>query len=95
MSREATDPAVRSAAFAWIRRRAEECGQPIFDFQELERGFEVGGEKVTLVSVQGIWTPKLCAVPISVRTAAPRRNASRPYEDTFSGGFVSYTYLNP
>lgn len=93
MSRETTDPAVRSAAFAWLKRRAEERGQSIFDFRELERGFEVGGEKVTLVSVQGIWTPRLCAVPISVRTAAPRRNAPRPYEDTFSGGLASYKYF--
>ena len=93
MSRETTDPAVRSAAFAWLRRRAEERGQPIFDFRELERGFEVGGEKVTLVSVQGIWTPRLCAAPISVRTATPRRNAPRPYEDTFSEGLASYKYF--
>ena len=93
MSRETTDPAVRIAAFAWLKRRAEERGQSIFDFRELERGLEVGGEKVTLVSVQGIWTPRLCSVPISVRTAAPDRNASRPYEDTFSGGLASYKYF--
>lgn len=93
MSRETTDPAVRSAAFAWLREQADGRGQPIFDFRELERGFEVGGKKVTLVSVQGIWTPRLCAVPISVRTAAPQRDASRPYEDTFSAGLVSYKYF--
>lgn len=92
MSRETTDPVVRAAAFEWLRQRTTERGRPIFEFRELERGFRVGGEKVTLASVQGIWTPKLCATPISIRTAPARRDASTPYDDSFRDGQVSYQY---
>lgn len=92
MSRETTDPVVRAAAFEWLRQRTTERGRPIFEFRELERGFRVGGEKVTLASVQGIWTPKLCATPISIRTAPARRDASPPYDDSFRDGQVSYQY---
>ena len=92
MSRETTDPVVRAAAFEWLGKRTAERGRPIFEFRELERGFLVGGEKVTLASVQGIWTPKLCAAPISIRTAPARRDASHPYDDSFRDGQVSYQY---
>lgn len=92
MSRETTDPVVRAAAFEWLGQRTAERGRPIFEFRELERGFLVGGEKVTLASVQGIWTPRLCAAPISIRTAPARPDASHPYDDSFRDGQVSYKY---
>ena len=92
MSRETTDPVARAAAFEWLRQRTAERGRPIFEFRELERGFRVGGEKVTLASVRGIRTPKLRAAPISIRTAPARRDIAPPYDDSFRDGQVSYQY---
>lgn len=51
-------------------------------------GFRFGGERVPLLAPQGIFKPKICELPISIRSSP-----SGPYEDALSpDGLLRYKY---
>ncbi len=85
------DSAVRSAAFAFLAEQCRIQGEEL-PWRTLLKGFEFGGRRVPLVSMQGIFKPALLDLPLTIRTA-PSGDGPRPYEDEHSpGGLLSYCY---
>lgn len=85
------DRAIRQAAFEYVDAVADGGRKPI-SWRALH-SFRFEGEQVHLASQQGIFKPAVLDLPISIRTAPPATDGSRPYEDEISGdGFVHYKY---
>lgn len=82
-----SDAAIRRAAFGWLAERIAERDD-VLSWQVLQDGFEFNGLRVPLVSMQGIFKPKVCELPLSIRTAV-----NGPYDDRASGdGCFLYAY---
>ena len=74
-----TDFAIRQAAFAWLAELKALHG-PVLSYQVLKPGFEVGGERVAIIDRRkGIFKPRQCDFPLSVKTSP-----SGPYADSWS-----------
>jgi putative restriction endonuclease len=73
------EPAARQAAFDWLAVQVEIHGH-VLPWGVLQRGFELRGERIPLVSMQGIFTPKAFELPLSIRTSP-----GGPYDDLFTG----------
>lgn len=81
------DRKVRLAAFQWLDAQVTLHGD-VLPRELLLGGFMFRGERVPLVSPQGIFKPRLLDRPLSI-TTAPRG----PYDDSFSeDGFLLYKY---
>jgi putative restriction endonuclease len=81
------DSTIRLAAFEWLRRQVAVHGD-VLPWSLLVRGFEHAGERVPLVSQQGIFKPKSLDLPLSIRTAT-----KGPYDDSVSpDGLLLYRY---
>ena len=79
--------ALRLAAFAWLSRQVEVYGDVLL-WSVLLQGFEFEGERVPLVSQQGIFKPRLLALPLSIRSAVGSQ-----YDDAhLPGGQLHYRY---
>lgn len=73
------DALVRRTVFDWLERQTSVHGD-VLPWALLLRGAEWEGQRVPLVSMQGIFKPKVLAeVPLSLRTAS-----DGPYEDSFA-----------
>ena len=82
-----SDAPIRLAAFNWLSARVAEHDD-VLPWNILRQGFDFKGERVSLVSVQGIFKPRACELPISIRTAA-----DGPYDDRESSeGRFFYKY---
>ncbi len=81
-----SDADIRRAAFGWLAERVAEHDD-VLPWQVLQQGFEVNGVRVPLVSMQGIFKPKVCKLPLSIRTAV-----DGPYNDSASGDSFLYAY---
>lgn len=57
-TQQATDLAIRLAAFEWLKRQTELHGE-VLPWGLLLRGFDFAGTRVPLVSQQGIFKPKV------------------------------------
>jgi hypothetical protein len=62
------DSEIRRAAFEWLAAQVEIHGD-VLPWALLVRGFELRGERVPLVSMQGIFKPRVMELPLSIRTA--------------------------
>jgi putative restriction endonuclease len=81
------DPTIRRAAFEWLTLQVEVHGD-VLPWGVLVRGFEHRGERVPLVSMQGIFKPRVMELPLSIRTAE-----GGPYDDIFTGdNLLRYQY---
>ena len=81
------DRRVREAAFAWLDRLEWIHGE-VLPRRELQNGFPLRGERVHLVSPQGIFTPRTLAAPLSILTVH-----DSPYADERSpSGLFRYMY---
>ena len=81
------DAAIRLAAFEWLRHQVAVQGE-VLPWSLLVRGFEHAGERVPLVSQQGIFKPRVLNLPLSIRTAV-----ASPYDDLMSpDGQLLYRY---
>lgn len=65
---------VRAAAFAWLGSRVDENGA--VDRKVLLAGFRYQGVRVTLISQQGIFKPRVLGLPLSITTSP-----NSPYDD--------------
>ncbi len=84
---EPPDAAVRVAAFEWLEDQTSIHGE-VLPWPLLLAGFDFHGERVPLVSLQGIFKPRVCALPLSIRTSPVG-----PYADAFSPeGLLLYRY---
>lgn len=72
------DSEIRRAAFEWLDRQTEVHGE-VLPWGVLQRGFAFQGERIPLVSMQGIFKPRVMELPLSVRTSA-----KGPYDDSFT-----------
>ncbi|MGA7801614.1 MAG: HNH endonuclease [Gammaproteobacteria bacterium] len=82
-----TDAAIRRAAFEWLDRQVAIYGD-VLPRNVLAQGFDLRGERVPLLGPQGIFKPRLMAVPLSITSIS-----SGPYDDGFDGnGLLLYRY---
>jgi len=70
-----SDATIRRAAFDWLAEQVA-LHDDVLPWPVLVRGFEVKGIRVPLVSMQGIFKPRVCELPLSIRTAI-----DGPYDD--------------
>jgi putative restriction endonuclease len=81
------DIQVRLAAFSWLAEQTDIHGD-VLDRALLTKGFEYQGQRVALMSPQGIFRPRQLDLPLTI-TTAPRG----PYDDRLdSGKFLHYRY---
>lgn len=82
------DSKVRLAAFNWLEKQIQIYGEAI-PRQILADGFILDDQRIPLISVQGIFKPKvLPETPISITTTA-----KSPYKDRMSPeGYIIYSY---
>jgi putative restriction endonuclease len=79
MSPDAQDASVRRAVFDWLERQTALHGD-VLPWELLRRGPEWQSQRVPLVSMQGIFKPKILPeIPLSFRTSP-----DGPYEDSFA-----------
>ena len=89
---EGLDAKVRAGAFAFLATQARLHPQGV-PWAVLHTGFTVDGQRVPLVSQQGIFKPALCRRPLSIRTAPVVEGRERPYADEVSpDGLILYKY---
>lgn len=69
------DDYVRSAAFEWLTEQVGQHGD-VLPWALLISGFDLAGERVPLLSMQGIFKPRVMAYPLSIRTSY-----GGPYDD--------------
>jgi len=87
MPPSAHELSIRLAAFAWLADQVGLFGD-VLPWAVLAKGFEYEGERVPLLSQQGIFKPRVLRLPISMRTAS-----SDPYHDeTGTDGVLRYAY---
>jgi len=89
MNLQLSDQQVRLAAFDWLRQQCDQAGGDVLPRELLQKGFKLNGERVPLVSPQGIFKPKVLeTIPLSI-TKTPKG----PYADSFTDeGLLSYRY---
>ncbi len=81
------DTQVRLAAFGWLSDRATIVGD-VLSRDMLETGFPFQGQRMPLVSPQGIFKPKILEIPLSITTTP-----EGPYDDSFDkDDFLLYRY---
>jgi len=81
------DLQVRVAAFNWLSEQVNSHGD-VLSWSLLLQGFEFQGQRVPLVSPQGIFKPQILDLPISI-TTTPKG----PYDDYFGkDNFLIYRY---
>lgn len=81
------DARVRRAAFDWLEEQGRLYGD-VFPRRLLAEGFVFDGNRVPLLGPQGIFKPRILAVPLSITTVP-----SGPYDDGFSrDGLLRYRY---
>ena len=69
------DATIRRAAFDWLAEQVA-LYDDVLPWRVLIRGFDFKGTRVPLVSMQGIFKPRACVFPLSIRTAI-----DGPYDD--------------
>lgn len=81
------DSLIRAAAFAWLDRLESTYGE-VLPAQVLAEGFPFGGERVSVMSPQGIFKPRMLQAPLSIRTVH-----DGPYADELGpSGLFRYMY---
>lgn len=78
--------AVRLAAFDWLSELVETRGE-VLPWGVLQTGFTYRGERVPLLSQQGIFKPRLLTLPLSIRTSVKSQ-----YRDEVRENILSYSY---
>ena len=81
------DIRLRLAAFDWLSEQTDVQGD-VFPRDLLTQGFIFEGQRVALLSPQGIFQPKRADLPLTIRTSP-----NSPYDDAFSeDGYLHYKY---
>lgn len=86
------DSRVRLNAFQFLEKQVQIHGE-VLPRKILEVGFEFNGERVPLISPQGIFTPRIMRLPLTFCTVPPSMGKRRPYDDELGGnGIIRYRY---
>lgn len=83
---EPPDFGIRSAAFRWLLEQQRLHGD-VLPWGLLLEGLRHEGQRVPLVSQQGIFKPAACRLPLSLRTSH-----GGPYDDHFTKNELVYRY---
>ena len=70
---------IRRTAFDWLAEQVA-LYDDVLPWPVLIRGFDFKDARVPLVSMQGIFKPRVCELPLSIRTAI-----DGPYDDRAGG----------
>jgi putative restriction endonuclease len=82
-----TDMMIRTKAFDWLAGQVDVHGD-VLPRTLLQAGFEFQGQRVPLISPQGIFKPKIMELPLSITTSF-----TSPYGDEYgTEGFLHYRY---
>jgi putative restriction endonuclease len=82
-----TDIVIRIKALDWLSDQVDIHGD-VLDRRLLEEGFDIQGQRVPLISPQGIFKPQIMTLPLSITTSPVS-----PYDDAFSEkGILHYRY---
>ena len=82
-----SDASVRLEAFDWLKEQVARYDE-VLPWSVLQEGFDFEGDRVSLVSMPGIFKPRACELPLSIRTAV-----DGPYDDRVgSDGHFLYAY---
>ena len=83
---------VRLQAFHFLEEQTR-LNADTLPWQVLSRGFEYAGRRVPLVGPQGIFTPAILRLPLTITTTPPVHGKQRPYDDQMGGdGLLRYRY---
>lgn len=83
----AHDQKIRLAAFKWLGEQVGIHGD-VLPRKLLERGFVIEDNRISLISPQGIFKPKIMDYPLTITTAP-----EGPYDDAFGkDGYLLYRY---
>lgn len=86
------DSQVRLHAFQFLEEQTRLHADTL-PWQMLSRGFEHAGRRVPLVGPQGIFTPAILRLPLSITTVPPVHGKQPPYDDQMGGdGLLRYRY---
>ncbi len=86
------DTRIRLAAFKFLEEQTAIHGE-VLPRSLLEKGFLFEGDRVPLISPQGIFTPKVMEIPLTFCTVPPTLRKARPYEDEVGAdGSILYKY---
>lgn len=87
------DRLVRLTAFEFLRVQSQ-LHEGALPWQLLQQGFDFNGERVPVLSMQGIFKPRILdAVPLSIRTTPAKVGVAPPYEDEIGeDGLLRYRY---
>ena len=86
------DTQVRLGAFGFLEEQTGIHGD-VLPRKVLEQGFIFKGNRVPLLSPQGIFTPRLMSLPLTFCTVPPEMGKKRPYDDELGGtGVIRYRY---
>mgnify|MGYP006303029059 CR=1 FL=1 len=87
-----TDEQIRLAAFTFLEEQTA-LHDDVVPWSVLREGFEFRGQRVPLVSPQGIFKPALLDTPLTFRTTAPEPGEPAPYHDELGpDGLLHYRY---
>lgn len=87
------DAAFRAAAFTHLETACAQLGDTLsWDF--LRQGFEFRGERWPIMATQqGIYKPRILALPLSFKTTPPKPGRPPPYQDGLdASGMLTYRY---
>lgn len=89
---DSRDTAVRARAFEFLNEQRMIHGD-ILPVSVLRQGFVFQGDRVPLVSPQGIFKPRAMDLPLSITTVPPSHKGTQPYDDQVSvDGLLLYRY---
>ena len=89
---EALDQAIRSAAFQFLAEQTRLHGD-VLPRDLLAAGFMYQSERIPLLGPQGIFKPRLLAIPLSITTVPVVEGRERPYADELSpDNLLTYRY---
>jgi len=80
------DLEIRIAAFAWLEQQVDIYGG-ILPRNVLQTGFKYKNDRVPLVAPNGIFTPRIMELPLSISSIT-----NGPYDDREKSGYIHYKY---
>lgn len=86
------DQRVRLAAFKFLDELTAGSPEGLLSRADLQKGLVFEGTRVSLASPQGIFTPAILDVPLSILTVAVEDGETRPYDDVIGeDGLLKYS----
>lgn len=90
---EQRDLAIRLAAFRWLEAQTTLHG-PVLDWPTLKGGFPFEGHRIPLANrPRGIFKPRQCDYPLSLKTSPPRTDTEHTYDDQWTDRGLLYNFM--